>query len=47
VVNIPEKNQAYVNYTMGFLSGVLTTIYTYYFGSSKKQNDDHKTDIEQ
>lgn len=46
VAKIPEKNQPYVNYTMGFLSGILTTVYSYYFGSTKnKPAEENKEEI--
>lgn len=47
VMKVPTENENYVNYSMGWLSGIGTMIFGYYFGSSKKQNDDQKTDIEQ
>jgi hypothetical protein len=34
---IPKENHGNANYAMGYISGVLTAVVTFYFGGIKKQ----------
>jgi hypothetical protein len=40
LVHLPERNETYINYAMGWLSGIGTMIFGYYFGSSKGKNNE-------
>lgn len=43
-VEIPEQNQRYADTVLGvIISMVLTTVYNYFFGSSKGSTDKQKT----
>lgn len=37
---VPVENETYINYAMGWLSGVGTMIFGYYFGSSKSKTEE-------
>jgi len=42
---IPVENKDSINITIGIVLGVLATVVSYYFGSSKDKSDRDKADI--
>lgn len=45
-VRIPQGNETILNVAAGFVLGVVASVATYYFGSSKDKSDVDKSDSE-
>lgn len=44
-MEVPKNNQSYVQFAIGWLSGVGTMVFGYYFGNSKKPDEVAKESI--
>ncbi|HLA51982.1 MAG TPA: hypothetical protein VK618_01680 [Flavitalea sp.] len=44
-VNIPENNKDILNISVGFVLGVIGTVASYYFGTSKDKSDSDQSKI--